>query len=173
MNHTILIAYASYGDTTPKVAEALGKTLREGGTAVDVQPIENVTDLTPYRAVIIGAPVYNDAWLADGEAFIRAHRDTLSQIPVAYFVVSITMLDDTPKNRERVAAVTEPIREAVPEVQPFELGLFAGILDYADLSLFRRVTARLGLTEPFNFRDRAAIRYWAVDLRRRLTTIAA
>jgi menaquinone-dependent protoporphyrinogen oxidase len=52
MSNTILVTYASRGGSTAGVAEAIGKVLAESGSKVEVHPMQDVTDLTPYDAVV-------------------------------------------------------------------------------------------------------------------------
>ena len=39
-------------------------------------------------------------------------------MPVAYFLVCLTLKDDTEENRRTVAAYLDPVREQGPQVQP-------------------------------------------------------
>ena len=57
MNNKILVTYASRAGSTAEVAEAIGKTLTEGGAQVDVIPMQDVNDLSPYRAVVAGSAI--------------------------------------------------------------------------------------------------------------------
>jgi menaquinone-dependent protoporphyrinogen oxidase len=57
MNDKILVTYASRAGSTAGVAEAIGKTLVENGAQVDVLPMKNVKDLTPYRVVVAGSAI--------------------------------------------------------------------------------------------------------------------
>lgn len=63
MNDRILVTYASRTGSTVGVAEAIGRTLAEGGAQVDVLPMQDVTDLALYRAVIAGSAIQNKQWL--------------------------------------------------------------------------------------------------------------
>lgn len=47
MNNRILVTYASRAGSTAGLAEAIGKTLIERGSQVDVLPMQVVKDLTP------------------------------------------------------------------------------------------------------------------------------
>jgi menaquinone-dependent protoporphyrinogen oxidase len=51
MNNKILVTYASRAGSTAGVAEAIGKTLAENGALVDVIPMNEIKDLSPYQAV--------------------------------------------------------------------------------------------------------------------------
>jgi menaquinone-dependent protoporphyrinogen oxidase len=126
MTQRIVVVHASEFGSTADVAEAIGATLREGGAAVDVQPVVNINDVRRYDAVIIGSAIYNGRWLPEAENFVRFHAATLSRIPVAYFCVSATMREDTPENRAAARSFLDPVLAAAPEVRPVAIGLFAG-----------------------------------------------
>ena len=57
MNNRILVTYASRAGSTAGVAEAIGKTLIERGAQVDMLPMQDVKDLTPYSAVVAGSAI--------------------------------------------------------------------------------------------------------------------
>jgi menaquinone-dependent protoporphyrinogen oxidase len=168
MSERILVAYASKCGSTGEVAEAIGEALCNGGAAVDVQLVKNVTDVSPYRAVVVGSAVRMGQWLPEATKFVETHRDALSQVPVAYFAVCMTLQEDTEENRREVAAYMAPVQEMV---QPVNVGLFAGAMDYAKLSLpFRLIIKAMKVPEG-DFRDWDSIRTWGTDLRPMLLNI--
>jgi len=87
MGDRILVAYAGRCGSTAEVAEAIGRTIADGKTAVDVQRVQDVTDLTRYRAVVLGSAVRVGKWLPEAMEFIKAHQSLLNRMPVAYFQV--------------------------------------------------------------------------------------
>ena len=49
MTNKILVTYATCTGSTVGVAEAISKSLAEGGRQVEVLPMQAVEDLAPYR----------------------------------------------------------------------------------------------------------------------------
>ena len=161
----ILVAYVSRAGSTGEVAEAIGQVLCEAGAAVDVRLAKEVTDLSPYRAVVVGSGIRVGKWLPEAVQFVEQHQEALSRVPVAYFLVCLTLRDDTEENRREVAAYLDPVREVV---QPVDVGLFAGVMDYAKLPfIFRLMMKAMGSPEG-DFRDWEAIRDWAGQVSARL-----
>ena len=161
MGDKILVAYASRAGSTGEVAEVIGEVLCDGGAAVDVRLAKDVTDVSPYRAAVVGSAIYMGRWMSEAVKFVETHRDALSQVPVAYFTVCLTMKDDTEENRRTVAAYLDPVREVV---QPVDVGLFAGRLDSSKLSfIYWLIIKAMGQAEG-DFRNWEAIRAWAGEL---------
>ena len=97
--------------------------------------------------------------------FLERHQESLSKMPVACFLVCLTMKEDTEENRCTVEAYLDPVREKVPQVQPVSVGLFAGAMDYKKLPLPLRLIMK-GMKAPEgDFRDWEAIRTWVDQVR--------
>ena len=164
MKSKLLIAYASRCGSTGGVAEAIGKALGETGAAVDVRLVENVNDLSPYRAVIVGSAIRMGKWLPEAVEFVKTHQDKLSRVPVAYFVVCLTMKDDTLENRRKALAYLDPVRKQVPQVKPLDIGLFAGAIDFNKLSFVYSLILKVKGAHEGDFRNWEAIRTWAAGM---------
>jgi menaquinone-dependent protoporphyrinogen oxidase len=74
MSKKILVAYASRRGSTSGVAEALGKTLSESSSEVDVYPIQDVQDLGAYQSVVLGSAIQDGKWLPEAIQFLKAHQ---------------------------------------------------------------------------------------------------
>ncbi|MGD0919650.1 MAG: flavodoxin domain-containing protein [Thermodesulfobacteriota bacterium] len=168
MKNRVLIAYASRHGSTGGVAEAIGQVLCETGVSVDVRLVGNVNDLSPYQAVIVGSAIRMRRWLPEAVDFVKKHQETLSRMPTAYFVVCLTMGNDTTENRRKVLAFLDPVRKQAAQIKPIDIGLFAGALDYKKLSFFYRLMFKVTGAPKGDSRNWEAIRTWATGLRPKL-----
>ena len=166
-SNKILVTYASRAGSTAGVAEAIGKTLTEGGAQVEVRPMQDVNDLTPYRAVVAGSAIQNKQWLPEAMQFLRTHQAALAQKPFAAFLVCMTLaMKNADKYRPFVKDFLQPVRALVPTVSE---GLFAGVLDIrkvpsaSDRFKFR-LSVLFGVWTEGDHRDWQALRSWAAGL---------
>jgi menaquinone-dependent protoporphyrinogen oxidase len=160
----VLVAYASQYGSTGGVADAIGKELCNRGAAVDVCMLKNVGDLNAYRGVVVGSAIYRGKWLPEAVDFVEGNGGVLRQVPVAYFLVCMTMREPTEENRRKVLAYLDPVLKAVPQVQPVKIGTFAGALNYSNLSSPEKVIMKLKGAPEGDFRRWDAIRAWATGL---------
>ena len=164
----ILVTYASRAGSTAEVAAAIARSLTEGGAQVDVIPMQDVKDLSAYRAVVAGSAIRQARWLPEAIGFIRKHRETLLHKPFAMFTVCITLaMSNSEQYRSAVAGWVAPVRELA---RPLSEGLFAGMLDFSKLpvnwdTLKLRATVALGIFPRGDRRDWNAIRAWAESLK--------
>ncbi len=154
----VLVLYATRAGSTAEVAYFIGRKLSEAGWSVDVDGVKTAGDLGPYQAVVIGSAIRMGSVLPEVREFVRAHRPELERLRVAYFVVCMTMQEDTPKNRAEADGYLEPLRS---EVKPVEVGLFAGKVDYAKLGVGTRLMARMADLPAGDYRNWTAIEAWA------------
>jgi menaquinone-dependent protoporphyrinogen oxidase len=168
MNKKILVTYASRAGSTAGIAEAIGKTLAESGAQVDVIPMNEVQDLSPYQAVVAGSAIRGSKWLPEAMEFIKTFRTELAQKPFAEFTVCITLaMKNGEQYRKGVSEWVAPVRA---QVKPLSEGLFAGVLDFSKLpfnwdTLMLCLTVALGIFPRGDHRNWNAIREWADSIR--------
>ena len=170
MSEKILVTYATCTGSTAGVAEAIGKVLADGGSSVDVRPIIEVTDVTPYRAVVAGSAIQGNRWLPEAIQFVKANRVELNRKPFVVFLVCMTLAIKDGIYREHVKEFMQPVRELV---RPVSEGCFASILDIAKVSTLGdrikfQISVKMGVWTTGDHRDWEAIRAWASDLKHRL-----
>lgn len=166
MSDKILVAYASRTGSTVGVAETIGKTLAGTGAQVDVLPMRDVKDLSPYSAVVAGSAINGNVWLPEAMQFMQTHQAALKQKPFAMFTVCMTLAMKNEKYHQVVADWVQPVRALV---KPVSEGYFAGVLDIGKIPSFGdRVKFKLsvmsGVWSEGDHRDWEAIRAWAGSL---------
>ena len=161
MKKRVLISYASRCGSTGGVAEAMGQALCGMGASADIRLVKNVNDLSPYDAVIVGSAVRRGKWLPEAVGFVKHNQDILGRLPIAYFVVCLTMKDNTAENRSTVMAYLDPVRKEAPKIQPVAVGLFPGALDFGKLSFVEKTVLKAKGASEGDYRDWPSVKAWA------------
>lgn len=160
MSKRILIAYASVSGSTGEIAQTIGQVLTQTGLSVQVLPVEAITTVEGFDAVILGSSIRAGRWLPEAMLFLEEHQIALSHLPVAYFTACLTMVNDTEASRRTVLAYMEPVLQLAPLVKPVAVGLFAGSLDPK-----RQLVIPVAGAPQGDYRDWEAIRNWAQEIR--------
>jgi menaquinone-dependent protoporphyrinogen oxidase len=101
----VLVAYATRHGATAGIAERIAETLGEEGTTADALPVEEVSELDEYDAVVLGGAAYMFHWLKDASKFAKRHQAALRQRPVWLF-------SSGPLGTEQVDGEGHDVREA-------------------------------------------------------------
>jgi menaquinone-dependent protoporphyrinogen oxidase len=187
----VLVAYATLAGSTVEVAQAVGEELGRSGLQAEVRPIGEVKDLREYDAVVVGAPMIL-GWHRAAQRFLRRHRRALQDMPLAVFVMAIsltesseTLLEGVPITldeqlakpprrpgrlsfRERYATLANylrPILRATRPARPASIGMFAGRLEYGRLKWWAVLFVMVIIQAAAgDRRNWPAIRAWAAGL---------
>jgi menaquinone-dependent protoporphyrinogen oxidase len=164
----ILITYATRTGSTAGVAKNIGETLSLMGETVEVMPMEDVKELSDYKAVVAGSAIQAGKWLPEALDFVKANRAELAAKPFAAFLVCMTLaMKKGEEYRPTVSGWLDPVRDLVT---PVTVGLFTGGLDVKKLPSFRdrlkfKISVMAGVWKEGDHRDWNKIRVWAEDLK--------
>ena len=167
MTEKILVAYASRTGATKEIAEAIGKSLADGGADVDIRSMTEIKDLSPYSAVVAGSAIRGSKWLPEAMEFMRLHQADLKKKPFAAFMVCITLAMKNGENyRQGIRDWMSSVRSMV---RPVSEGYFAGRLDFSKMpfsfdTLKMRFSVAIGVFPRDDRRDWAVIQKWAESL---------
>ncbi len=159
----VLVTYASKYGSTGGVADAIAKELCARGISADVSLIRNARNIGSYQGVVVGSAIYMGKWMSEAVDFVKKNRETLRRMPVAYFLVCMTLARPTGKSRAEVLAYMDPLLKDVPEIKPVGLGTFAGAMHYSNLSWINKKILESKGTPEGDYRDWNAIRSWAQE----------
>jgi len=152
----VLVAAASKYGGTAGIADAIGRALARAGLEVEVRPMEEVTDVARYGALILGSGVYVGQWLKDARRFVDANSDEIAALPTWLF--SSGPLGDPPKPDEETAVNVD---EIVTKTGAREHRLFAGVLHKSGLHFGDRAVVTAVRAAEGDFRDWDEIDAWA------------
>jgi menaquinone-dependent protoporphyrinogen oxidase len=165
MPERVLVAYASRSGSTAEIAQAIGKEFIAAGYAADITEMNNVSSLSGYQGVVIGAPLYMGNLVRDVVKFVGRHKDVLTTLPVASFAVGLTPVSEQVGN---VDHAMECLHTSLSPIKPVGTILFAGRLDPAKLGFIQRKMMEFGKVPSGDFRDWKLISAWARDLPARM-----
>jgi menaquinone-dependent protoporphyrinogen oxidase len=161
MQKKVLIAYATYYGSTAEVAQAVAERIRALGAEVDVHPVKEVRDLSPYQAVMLGSAIRGGKIHPAAQKFLERNEDALSKLPVAYFVCCMTAREKSEDTRLKVESYLVETLNRTPKIKPISTGFFAGKLEYSKLEWLARLMLKALNAPEGDFRNWQEIRDWA------------
>jgi menaquinone-dependent protoporphyrinogen oxidase len=162
-NQRILLAFATTSGSTQEIAAFVAAELTRLGQQVDLRPCRQVSALSAYDAVVLGAPLYMFHLHRDALNFLKQHRKVLATLPVAIFAggpFGPTAEKDTPgiqKNLDDELA-------KFPWLTPASLLLVGGRFDPAHLRFPYNLIPALKQTPASDARNWDEIRAWTQAL---------
>lgn len=163
MNTRVLVTYASKYGATAEIAEKIGQVLRQAGLHTDVLPADRVSNLSSYKAVILGSAVYMGGWRKEAAKFLKTNEKVLAGQLVWLF-------SSGPTGKGNPVELTEGwsfpkgLQPIADRIQPRDIAVFHGAiykqkLNFIEKWMINNVKAPLG-----DFRDWDAITSWATNI---------
>lgn len=163
MEKVVLVAYASKYGATEEIAARIGQELREAGISSEVKPVDQVNELAPYGAVILGSAVYAGQWLKEAVAFLKNNEEALAQRPVWIFSSGPTGEGD-PVELMKGWRLPEALQPIADRIQPRDIAFFSGELDLGKLNLAEKLIVKAMKAPTGDYRDWESIETWAREI---------
>jgi menaquinone-dependent protoporphyrinogen oxidase len=160
-----LVVYATRAGSTGEVARVISERLCALGFDAEVQPVESVSSLSAFKAVVLGSAVRYGAWLPEMTKLVESQRSALAQLPVAIFTLHMQALGDDAASQATRAGYTKALRAVVT---PRDEVFFASKVDLSTLNFFERMAVKLVKSPVGDKRDWDRIRGWADGLGKKL-----
>ena len=135
----VLILYSSVEGHTARIAERIGRALRDRGHTVQTHRAEAAgTDIDPasFDGAMIGASIHYGRHPAYLRALVRRHRDALASRPSAFFSVSLSAGGPGAKPEAAQRYLDRFLRQTA--WRPQQVATFAGALCYSKYGPFKR-----------------------------------
>ncbi len=152
----ILIAVASKHGSTFEIGRLIEQTVSIAGHQTELSKPEDVTDLSPYDAVVLGSAVYAGNWRPSAKKFASKHRQELLAMP--FWMFSSGPLGTDEESDKDMGPV---INNLVSSLKPIEHKVLSGKLDPADLKLSEKMIIRMVKAPYGDYRDKNEIVEWA------------
>ena len=162
MDRLVLVTFATRYGSTAETAQAVARTLPDGGVAVDLLPIREVASLDRYYAVVLGAPLCVGRLHNEARQFLAARREALARIPVALFVPG--PIDSREKDWAGARQQLDKELARHPWFKPVACRIVGGTFDPRELGFPWRFIPAIEKVPVSDARDWTTIRRWATDL---------
>jgi menaquinone-dependent protoporphyrinogen oxidase len=163
----VLIAFGSRFGSTEAIARRIADTIHARGADVDVCPVDAVSDVVPYDAVVLGSGVYDGSWTASATELVRRHAAVLTSKPLWLFSVG-SFGDRHPIVGGLIKKEPREIAEFEQAVHPREYRVFAGVIDLDHWPAWARLLFKAFGGHAGDNRDWPGIDAWAEEIGDRL-----
>lgn len=173
----VLVGYATRHGATAGIASRIAETLTTAGHDARALPVEEVSDLDGYHAVVLGAAAYKFHWLKPAVRFARRHHTELAARPLWLFSSGPIGTDQVDAQGQDVRITTRPKEweELVPLIHPRGEAVFFGAYnpEAPPIGLAEKLTRRMPAANTLpagDFRDWDTIENWAASIAASLDT---
>jgi len=163
MNTQVLVAYATKHAATAEIAEKIGQVLRQAGIRTDVLPVDRVSNLHSYKAVVLGSAVYIGRWRKEAAKFLKANEKVLAEQLVWLFSSGPTG-EGNPVELMKGWRFPKALQPIADRIQPRDIAIFHGVVNIEKLNFVARRLLKNVKVPIGDFRDWNAITSWATGI---------
>ncbi len=157
----ILLVYGSWQGSSKDISNRICRILDNEHVLVQCADVNKVPDPSQYDAVILGGGIRGGCFHPKLIRFVQQNHRLLSKMPVAFFVVCLTLKKNNETNRCAASEYLKILKQKAPDLEPVSVGLFGGVMDYAGFSPLMRMMVKLLKMPQGDYRDWHAIEQWA------------
>ncbi len=160
MDDKILVTYASKHGATAEIAERIGALIAQQGREVETLPVDRVSGLAGYSAVVLGVALYMGRWRKEAVRFLNRNAEELSNRAFWLFLTGPTGEGDPVELLE--GRQVPPLQRAlIDRIHPRDVAVFGGALQPAKLGGFEKWIIDRVKAPAGDFRDWNAIESWS------------
>jgi menaquinone-dependent protoporphyrinogen oxidase len=163
MNNRVLVAYATKHGATKGIAEKIGQVLREADLPTEVRNVQEVNELTPFNAIVLGSAVYIGSWREEAAKFLENNEQALTERPVWLFSSGPTGEGD-PVELQNGWTFPGKLQPVADRIQPRDIAVFHGAVNPQNLNFVTRLMMKNVKAPLGDFRDWDAIETWAAGI---------
>jgi menaquinone-dependent protoporphyrinogen oxidase len=163
MNDQILVAYATKYGATAEIAEKIGQILLQAGLRTDVLTVDSVSDMSLYKAVVLGSAVYIGQWRKEAGKFLKANEKVLTKKLVWLFSSGPTGVGD-PVALLQDWHFPKALQPIADRIHPHDIAVFHGVVDMNKLNPIEKQMLKSVNAPPGDFRDWDTINAWASSI---------
>jgi menaquinone-dependent protoporphyrinogen oxidase len=163
MADRVLVAYGTKYGATTGIAERIGQVLRDAGLEVDVKRADQVGDLSPYGAIILGSAVYIGQWRKEAAKFLQANEQWLAERPVWLFSSGPMGEGDAVELLQgwRLPGKLQPVAD---RIKPRDIAVFHGAVEPEKLNFIERWMLKNVKSPVGDFRNWEVITAWTAGI---------
>lgn len=161
----VLVAVASRHGATREIADAIAEVVRNAGFDVTVRDPDDVEDVEPFDAVLLGSAVYVGRWAASARAFVDRFAYALVNRPIWLFSSGPLGSPLAPESE------ADEIPSLIRRLDARGHRTFSGRLDRGGLALAERAVVALVQAENGDFRSWPDVQDWALQIAQELRSI--
>ena len=160
MEQKILVTYASKHGATAEIAKRITSFIAQHGSEVETVPVDKVTSLVGYSAVVLGIALYMGRWRREAVRFLNRNAVELSKRGFWLFLSGPTGAGD-PVDLLKGREVPPSQHALLDRIHPRDIAVFGGALQPGKLGGFEKWIIDRVKAPAGDFRDWTAIESWS------------